>query len=170
MYYWNRGGCTSVVLPDPSTDTTVRRAVGSLFIFGLLLLAGLDCACGSALLLRAWWRSFLFRPRPRCHLAPPADRFRSCPGHDATVRPGCASPLQFGSRRDNTPISPVPLSSISFALFPVCSRLLSRLSLSFFKLNVYVLIAARSSGRDPSSELGSHPSCTIRYGSYPWEF
>lgn len=138
--------------------------LGSYYWPGLTVLVALLYSYGLGV------RSFLFRPRPRCLLAPPADRFRSRPWHDATVRPGCASPLQFGSRRDNTPILPVPLSSISFALFPVRSRLLSRLSLSFFKLNVYVLIAARSSGRDPSSELGSHPSCTIRYSSYPWEF
>jgi hypothetical protein len=106
-------------------------------------------------------------------LAPPAHRMRSRPEHDATVRPEvnrCASPLHFAPGEIIRP-SPRPVqSSISSALSPVRPRILLRLCHLLSKPNVYALIATRSSGRDPSSELGSHPSCTFRCGSWPWQF
>jgi hypothetical protein len=173
-YYWNRGGCTKCRAPGSFELTLLcAESRGDPFIFGPSLLAGPDCACGSASSYELVGEVSPFVHAHVVSLAPPAHRIRSRPEHDATVRPEvnrCASPPHLASGEIIRP-SPRPLqSSISFALSPVRPRILLRLSLLLSKPNVYALIATRSSGRDPSSELGSHPLCTFLCGSWPWQF
>lgn len=177
-----------VAMPDPSPEGLLRcygtatparpRRGDGLFYFWSAATGGARGGSASILRPSVAWRSWAgsggrVASSVRAHVV----SLPCTPAPDLALRPGryygTASdqplrlPTSFGSRRDNMAISPRPSSSPLLPLsFPVCQLLLSRPSP--LKLRCICAHSNSSSGRDSSSEPGSHPTCILPSGSWPW--
>lgn len=157
-----------------------RYPLPLLAYFWLLTATGHISTCGTTVpvaLLHSYGRAqrvSLFVVPTLLPRAPPAltsDQICPEPERDATVR-ALAEPLRLSSwnvprRENNTAILPPSRLSLICSLFSlVCSRLLFRLVSFILETRCICAHNTLFSGRDPSSEQPSHPSCIIPCASW----